>query len=265
MLLNKIKILIFTTPILLALPEKMKGERSMFGLRLSARDVALLTSFTALYVALYALPVFPIIGLPSAAIPAAAIMAPVTGMLIGPFLGALSTILGGLISLFIGRFSIVSIFAASIASLYSGLLYTGKKKACIYLYILLLIAFGAYPYIGPFWLYPQLTWFQVIVLLILLSPLSSRAVERIRALTGYKRDFPYLFTVFLISTMAGQITGSLAFEIIFWPAFIGKIEAWRGIWSAVTWIYPIERIIISLLATIIGIPLFKALKSAKLI
>jgi hypothetical protein len=86
-----------------------------------------------------------------------------------------------------------------------------------------------------------------------------------RSLIGYRRGFPYLFTVFLVSTMAGQIAGSLAFEIIFWPAFIGEIEAWRGIWSAVTWIYPIERIIISLLATIIGIPLLKALKSAKLI
>ena len=245
--------------------QEMKSERSMFGSRLSARDVTLLTSFTALYVVLYALPVFPIIGLPGAAIPAAAIMAPITGMLIGPFLGALSTILGGLISFFIGRFSIVSIFAASITSLYSGLLYAGKKKTCTYLYILLLIAFGAYPYIGPFWLYPQLTWFQIIVLLILLSLLSSRAVERMRSLIGYRRGFPYLFTVFLVSTMAGQIAGSLAFEIIFWPAFIGEIEAWRGIWSAVTWIYPIERIIISLLATIIGIPLLKALKSAKLI
>jgi predicted membrane protein len=243
----------------------MKSGRSMFSSRVSARDVTLLTSFTALYVVLYALPVFPIIGLPGAAIPAAAIMAPITGMLIGPFLGALSAILGGLISFSIGRFSIVSIFAASITSLYSGLLYTSRRKICIYLYILLLIAFGAYPHIGPFWLYPQLTWFQVIVLLILLSPLSSRAIEMVRALTGYRRDFLQLFTISLVSTMAGQIAGSLAFEIIFWPAFIGEIEAWRGIWSAVTWVYPIERIIISLLATIIGIPLFKALKSAKLI
>jgi len=243
----------------------MKGGGSMFSSKLSARDVTLLTSFTASYVVLYILPVFPIIGLPGAAIPAAAIMAPVTGMLIGPFLGATSAILGGLISFFIGRFSIVSIFATGIASLYSGLLYAGKRKICIYLYILLLIAFGAYPYIGPFWLYPQLTWFQVIVLLILLTPLSSRAIEEARTLTGYRKDFPHLFTIFLISTMAGQIAGSLAFEIIFWPAFIGGVEAWRGIWNAVAWIYPIERIIISLLATIISIPLFKALKSAKLI
>lgn len=237
----------------------------MFSSKLSARDVTLLTSFTALYVVLYALPVFPIIGLPGAAIPAADIMAPITGILIGPFLGALSAILGGLISFFIGRFSIVSIFAISVTALYSGLLYTGKRKICIYLYILLLMTFGAYPHIGPFWLYPPLTWFQIIVLLILLSPLSSIAIERARTLIGYRRDFPHLFTMFLVSTMAGQIAGSLAFETIFWPAFIGEIEAWRGIWRAVMWVYPIERIIISLLATIIGIPLFRALKSAKLI
>jgi len=237
----------------------------MLNLKLTAKDVALVTCFAALYAVFYSLPVFPIIGLSGAAITAAAIMAPMTGIMLGPFLGTLSAILGGVIVFFIGRFSILSLVATSVAALCAGLLYAGERKACAVAYFLLLISFGFYPSVGPFWLYPLLTWFQIIVFLILLSPLYSIAFKKIRSFTSSEELFPSFFLVSLISTLAGQIAGSLTFEIVFWPTFIQEIKAWVEIWKVVTWIYPVERAVTALCATIIGVPLFRALKSANLI
>lgn len=236
----------------------------MLGLKLTVKDTALLTCFTALYVIFYSLPVFPIVGVSGAAIRAAAVMAPVTGILLGAFLGTLSALLGGLVSFFIGRFSLLSLIATSVAALCAGLLYVGRRGMCILIYFLLLVFFGLYPIIGPLWLHPLLMWFQIVVFLLLVSPLYSIAFKKIQDHDS-KGFFPAFFLVSLISTLAGQIAGSLAFEMIFWPAFIEEVETWAGIWKMVTWIYPVERVTIATFSTIIGTPLFKALKAAKLI
>lgn len=237
----------------------------MRDLKLTTKKIALIISFTALYVVLYLLPVFPIIGLPGTAITASAIVAPVTGILLGPFLSALSAILSGIVIFLAGRVSVMSVIATSVAALFAGLMYTGEWKMCIFIYALLLVVYGFYPHIGPLVLYPQSTWFQVIVFVILLSPLSSIGIKKMRNLSIGEKLFPYFFLICLIATLAGQIAGSLTFEVILWPAFIREVQAWTNIWKAIAWIYPIERTVIALFASIIGIPLFKALKSAKLI
>jgi len=237
----------------------------MLSLKLTVKDTALLTCFTALYAIFYSLPVFPIIGISGAAITAAATMAPVTGILLGPFLGTLSALLGGLASFFIGRFSPLSLIATSVTALCAGLLHIGRRRECALLYLLLLVSFGLYPIVGPFWLYPLMMWFQIVVFLMLVSPFYSLVFKREQDHTNSKGFFPAFFLISLISTLAGQIAGSLAFEMIFWPAFIGEVETWAGIWKVVTWIYPVERVIIAVFATIIGVPLFKALKAANLV
>lgn len=241
----------------------MKGLR--FSLKLTAKDTALIACFAVLYAVLYSLPVFPVIGLSGAAINAVAVVAPVTGVILGPFLGVLSAILGGAISFFVGRFSSLSLAATSVGVLSAGLLYTGKRDACAFIYFLLLIFFGVYPSVGPVWLYPPLMWFQIVVFLILLSPLYSITFKKMQNFTSNRELFPAFLLISLISTLAGQVAGSLTFEVVFWPVFIQEISAWEGIWRAVTWVYPVERIIIAVCSTIIGGPLFKALKSANLI
>ncbi|MEM3173979.1 MAG: hypothetical protein QXU02_03735 [Candidatus Bathyarchaeia archaeon] len=240
----------------------------MRGLKLTTKEVALITSFTALYVVLYLLPVFPIIGLPGTAITASAIMAPVSGILLGPLFSVISVILSGIIILLMGRISVMSIIATGVAAFCAGLMYAGKRKICVLIYMLLLVAYGFYPYIGPLWLYPLSMWFQLIGFIILLSPLSSIAVKRLKMTITHGSStkgkiFLYLFLICLVATLAGQIAGSLTFEIMLWPAFIGEAQAWLGIWKTIAWLYPIERVTIALLASIIGISLLGALKPVK--
>ncbi|MBE0520070.1 hypothetical protein IBX35_03395 [Candidatus Bathyarchaeota archaeon] len=64
--------------------------------------------------------------------------------------------------------------------------------------------------------------------------------------------------------MAGQIAGSLTFELISWPIFMANIDAWTATWQIVAWLYPIERIIIALSATFVGVFLYRILIHANL-
>lgn len=232
---------------------------------LTAKDTALTVCFSALYTVFCLLPIFQIIGLPTKSITMAAIIAPVIGILLGPYLGVLSTILGGAVGIFLGPFSLPSFVSGFVTSFSAGALYIDKRSLCAFVYFSLLFLFGFYPFVGPIWLCPQLMWFQIIGFLVLVSPLQSMALKTMRNPNCNTKLMLAFFVTFLTSTLAGQIAGSLTMEVLSWPIFIEDVNAWRLNWQIITWVYPVERIVISLAATFIGVALHNVLKSANLI
>ena len=234
---------------------------------LTAKDSALTICFAALYAVfcIFPIPIFQVVGLPSKFITLAAITAPIIGMLLGPNLGALSTILGGTIGFLAAHFSPPSFVAGVIAAFTAGMIHFGKRSLSAFMYLSLLFFFGFYPFVGPVWLYPQLMWFQIIGFIILVSPLQSIAVKNAWNSKSDTELAPAFFVSSLTSTLAGQIAGSLTFEVLSWPIFVADINAWRVNWQLITLLYPVERTIISLAATFIGVALHKVLRSANLI
>lgn len=236
------------------------------GRRLEAKEVALVICFTALYTVFSFVPAFPIVGLGGKAITLAAITAPIIGIILGSHLAMLSTFLGGTIALFFAvPFSPPSLVSGSIAALFAGMLHANKRRVCIFMYFSLLFFFGFYPFVGPVWLYPPFMWFQIVGFVVLISPLSSIYPRRVRKSDGNSKLLFTFFIVSLTSTLAGQIAGSLVFELVSWPIFMADVDAWTRIWQVLTWIYPIERIIIALTVTFTGVFLCKALATANLI
>jgi predicted membrane protein len=227
------------------------------------KDVSLTICFAALYTVLCFLPISPIIGLPGKTITAAAIIAPLIGIILGPYIGATSTVVGGAIGFFFGVLSPLSFVAGTITALFAGMLYDGKRSLCAFAYFSLLFLFGFYPFVGPVWLYLPLMWFQIAVFLVLVSPLQSTATKSLNS-NSNSRLFSAFFVTSLTSTLAGQIAGSLTFELLSWPIFMADVNAWRIIWQTTTFLYPVERIIIALSAALIGASLHRVLKSANL-
>lgn len=242
-----------------ALAKLRKNEKARF-VMMDTRSLALVISFSALYSVFCIFPIFQIIGLPSKAITAAAVIAPVIGMILGPYLGAFSAIIGGVIGLLTGFFSHMSLVAGVAAAICAGFLYIGRRDLCVLTYFSLLLLFGFCPFVGPVWLYPQMMWFQILGFIILISPVHS-LVERNFKNTKSKgmRIFGF-FIKFLVSTLAGQIAGSFVFELTFWPLFTADVNAIKAYWQFLTFLYPIERVIIALASTFIGAGLHKALK-----
>ena len=227
--------------------------------RLTAKKVALVVCFTALYTVFAAIPIFQLVG-SAGRISAAAIMAPIIGVLLGPYLGALSALLGGTIGLSYGSFLPMSFVSGIVATLCAGLLYDGKRVWCFIIYFLFLVLHGFYPGIGPVWLFPLYMWFQIVGLLLLTSPLLSRAIRNIRS-----KDIPAVLLSFfafaLVSTLAGQISGSLTGLTL----IRNLPETQLGIFQVLTVQYPAERITIALGAAFIGAPLFRIIRSANLL
>ncbi len=227
---------------------------------MNARTLALVISFSSLYAVLCVFPIFKIIGLSSNAITAAAIMAPIIGMLLGPYLGAFSTTIGGAIGLLTGFFSYVSLIAGVTTALCAGLLRIGRRDLCALTYFSLLMLFGFCPFVGPVWLYPPLMWFQIVGFMILISPLYSLGVKNMKNMKSNNIHILSFFTTFLISTLAGQIAGSFVFELTFWPLFTADVNVIATYWQILTFLYPIERVVIASASTFIGAGLHKALK-----
>ena len=108
--------------------------------KLTAKEVALVICFTALYSVFASIPIFQILGLPSRSITAAAITAPIIGIVLGPYIGVLSVVLGGIISFYAGAF-LPSFVSGIVATLCAGLLYKGKRILCVLVYFLFLVIF----------------------------------------------------------------------------------------------------------------------------
>ena len=230
--------------------------------KLTTKEVALTICFAALYAVLSFLPLNQVIGLVGKAITAATIIAPIVGILLGSYLGMLSTGLGGIIAMYSNPiFPPASLAAGIIAALCAGLLYARKRILCALIYVSLMFLFGFYPVVGPVWLYPSFIWFQIVGFLILISPLQSIASKNFNSESSLKLLFVFLVTS-LTSTLAGQIAGSLTFELVYSSFF--DVETWASNWQLLTWVYPIERTIITLIATFIGVFLYKVLMSANL-
>lgn len=226
--------------------------------KLTTKDVAMTILFTALYAVFTTIPIFQVLGA-WGSITAAAITAPIIGMLLGPYVGSLSAALGGSIGFFSGSFAPWSFFAGIASTLSAGLLFAGKRSWNVLLYLLLLLAMGFYPDKGSAWLFPLSMWFQIIGFLIIISPLTAYAVKSVKS--GNVASFLLAcFVISLSSTLAGRMTGSIVYMM--WIEV--PLGGWLALWQTLTIVYPIERTIIAVASGLVGAALLRVLAHANL-
>jgi hypothetical protein len=228
--------------------------------KLDTKELALAVTFTALYVVFGAVAISPIIGLPGKAITAATILAPVMGIIFGPYISVLSTFLGGIIGISLGYFSQLSFVSGIAAALCSGMTSKGKRIISIIIYLLLFLLLAFYPAIGPAWLFTPYLWFQIIGFIILISPLQYIATKKLDSKSSSMLLYAFFITS-LTSTLAGQMAGSAAYEIIISPDINGA----TGTWITTAFLYPIERVIIAIGSALLGTALLKILKTTNLV
>jgi len=232
--------------------------------KLTTKDISLIICFTALYAVFGTIPIFQILGVPGRTISAAAMTAPIIGFLLGPYMGALSATLGGTITFFAGNFYPPSFVSGIVTATIAGLQCRRKRVQSSLLYFLFWAFFCFYPSIGPIWLFPLSTWFQTFGLIILISPLGSFTILEANT-TSHRKLLLSFFLISLTSTLTGQISGSLTNVLCSQAGILPLPQGgWQLLYQGLTIVYPIERTIIALGATLIGAPLFKVLKSADL-
>ncbi len=97
--------------------------------KVSTRDVAFIAVFAALSVIIIkVIPGFPIIGLSGSSIKFDASLAPIYGLVLGPYLGFLAAFIGGIL-VADNWFSVLTSFSPAISALISGLLTERRRKS----------------------------------------------------------------------------------------------------------------------------------------
>jgi hypothetical protein len=224
-------------------------------LRVKARSLTLVALLAAVYAVVSLLPGFPMIGAPSAEIDIARSLeigyGLVLGSVFGPlaaFLGAIvgSVLTGGGIGLFFTPLAIISSFMAAAMNRHNMLRLRGWSVSAILLAIIIagwyVTPTGQY---APYYPIPHLIGLGIILILRgkITDLLLSR--ERSRLTLGVLLcSYP--------STMAGQMLGNLIFMQLFSPTPL--------FFMAILPITIIERIVLSVIATVIGVPLVLAMR-----
>ena len=239
-----------------------------------SRVVASVAAFAVLYALLRLIPTFPMIGVSGAVFSLSDMIAPIYGVILGPFIGPLSIILGTFLAIALGKpptFLFLDFLPATLNALVVGLIMRRRFASAIALNIVILAILLANPLTTIFVNLPNQTitlpfhWMHYIALATLISPIGRRAAEWVRGASAANLAKGLAVLAF-IGTMLQHSTGSILFEVILGQYLhVIKPESYLLIWNTVFYIYPVERIVLIILATIVGTPIVRSLKASRLL
>lgn len=228
---------------------------------------AFVVVFSALYAALRPVPLGPMIGL-SATFSISDFLAPLYGVILGPYVGGLSIVIGTFLGMALGKAPIflgLDFLPAFVNTVAIGLLMKRKRAYVIVLNIVLLLGFIINPLTTLFFYSIPFFWLHLIALVVLISPLGGKAAPWVETLK------PKLLTAGLaimafVGTMMQHLTGNLLTEVVL-GQILGTISP--EVFSTIIWpsaflLYPWERLTLVLLSVIVGVPLIRTLKRAVL-
>jgi hypothetical protein len=232
----------------------------LIALRLRAKKLTIVAVFAAMYGAVSLLPGFPIIGLSGSEIGLARSMEIGYGLILGPALGPASAFLGGVVGklitgdsvgLLFTPLAIVSTFMA--ASLSRRLIFRVRGWLISSILLALLIAFWYLTPTGqnaPLYAAPHLVGLAILLLF------RSRITDNLCSKEKRKLTIGLLLSSYP-STMAGQMLGNLIFILLLSPS--------PSFFVALLPVTVAERIILTALATVVGVPIVLAARSTSLI
>ena len=257
--------------VLLTLCKKLHGNGIYYtkGLKvkLSAQNVALVAVFAALYYVLSLItPYVPAVAIPEIKISLEALIATIFGIILGPYLGALTAFVGALVAWTLppgsmSPYGMPFLLSPPMNALVTGLIYYKKWKAGFLAFCLLIIAFLFTPPVQPL---PQnfhvgiaVLWDKVIALLLIL-PCVIFAKQ-----LSTSKTLPFLyFLLAFIGNQADNMWGSLAFAtpLVYEGIFGLPLDAVRFLFVVSPFVYPAIRLVQAVIATFVAVPLTKALK-----
>jgi hypothetical protein len=253
------------------------------------KQIALTITLTSVYVVLRFVPFSMLIGGAGGYLSLSDFLPLIYGIILGPYFGGLSVIIGNLTAMGLGR--TVSFFGLDflpdfVAVVSIGFLFRRKWLPVVFLNAGLLAAFFLHPLTSFFVTIPATSitipfaWMHIAAFIVLLTPLARKApkwVESVKQMTVDKvesteqnsprkmfnsvKGTKYIIGLIVfafIGTMMQHLTGNMLFEFAFGqvgnPPVI-PVEAWPTQWSLVVLAYPIERTILIAAAVLIGAPL----------
>ena len=240
-------------------------------LAISTKQIALIVIFSALYSVLRLIPMGPMIGL-SNTFSVSDALAPVYGIVLGPYTGGASVVIGTFVAMAMGKpisFMGLDFLPALVNTVAIGFLMRKKWVPAIILNLTLLAIFVANPLtvwffnvsIGSSTITIPFFWLHIAALVVLISPLGYKAGPWVKSLKPAFIAIGIAILAF-IGTMMQHLTGNILTEVVRSQIFgLTAPEVFPTIiWPAAFILYPWERLTLIILAVIVGVPLVKALQ-----
>lgn len=227
--------------------------------------VASAAVFAVVYALLGLFPVSAYIGV-SSFLTFREVVSPLAGMLFGPLTGGFSMVVGNFVDFAFGKpvvFDFLDFIPDLASAVMAGLVFTGRRKAALALPVVLILWYALDPLskdivtVGGFPV--PFFWMHLVSVLALGAAFAAEKV----GLLGRLHPGYVAATVFA-STMTGHIAGSIMFENV-----VGRInsvltpQAMAFYWNAIFFAYPAERILFTVLGTLVAVPVLRALSRRK--
>jgi hypothetical protein len=240
-----------------------------------SRIISLTATFAALYGTLRLAPVSMWIGAPGRAFTASEFIAPLFGIVLGPYAGSVAAVVGTLLGISLTarvNFFGLDFLPAMLSALVLGFLMRGRWLISCLLYSVLLVLFFIDPSTLHFISLPvpngniafPFVWLHIIAWVLLVSPLSKRSVEWISARNMSKATIAVLVLT-LIGTTVQHLAGTLIFATMAVPLMGISPKALEASWIPVFYVYPVERLIIILGSTAVTLGAVRAFKALGLL
>ncbi len=183
-------------------------------------------------------------------------------MLFGPLTGGFSMVIGNFVDFAFGKpvvFDFLDFVPDAASAVIAGLVFIGRRKLAISLPLLLILWYSLDPLsanlvqVGVFRV--PFYWMHLLSILVLGVAFVFETRGRLKRLNPL-----YVGATFFASTMTGHIAGSIVFENV--VARINNVlpaERIAGAWYAIFFAYPPERILFTILGTIVAVPVLRAL------
>ena len=246
-------------------------------------DLALLASLSALYAVFRIVPTFPMVAVSGATFRAGDIVAPLYGVVLGPALGPAAVVFGTVIGFSVGAppvFLGLDFLPAATCAAIVGLVTRRRRKEALILNLLVIAVFLMLPFapglvqVGTYQV--PYVWLHLVGLAMLASPLASRAASALSGdwtsfsgsnSTYYRNQVVATLVLVLIGTLAQHVTGGILTQAVIGLNFNRTprgFQTWQGFWTFIFWIYPGERALITIFATLLTAPVITLLKISRL-
>ena len=235
-------------------------------MKITTQNLALIAIFAALY---YVLSLIAPINIPTGVgnltISFAALFAAVIGLVLGPYLGFTSALLGASIAWILppssgSLFGLPFLLSPALNALVVGLIFYKKWKYGFAVFGALILAFLFTPPIWPMtenWFVAAAVLFDKIIALLLILPVALFAKQ-----LSFAKASLFYFLLFFIGNQVDNMWGSFVFATppVYYGIFGYAASDVQGFFLVSPFLYPAVRIVQAIIGMLIAVPLMQVLK-----
>jgi hypothetical protein len=229
-------------------------------LGVQTRRIATIAIFAAIYAILDQVPVSKLIGV-SSTLTMAEVFSPLAGMVLGPFAGGASVVLGTFAAVLGGRplaFDGLDFIPALMAAVTAGLAIKRKVGWVVLLSIALLVIYSLDPFSLALMNVDSVPvpyyWLQLVGLAAYVAMWYANKQGY-----GFATADAVVVAIVLLSTMNAEVGGGIMYENVLVLTGVLSSSFVIGFWPVIFYIYPIERAFFTVAGAVLAIPVLRAI------